>query len=105
MTKHTIRELDRGQLDIMWDFMKLNPRSSCIKDDVRLLREALEAIRQAMVQKTGGERSNDPAGYVDDLGTYINSVVISDLWLHIHGALNVLEDNLPERLEEENEKV
>lgn len=58
-------------------------------------------IRQAIVQKTGGQRENEPAEYINigDLGTYINLVVVSALWLHINGGLDVLEKNLPENQE------
>lgn len=44
MAKHSLKELDRGQLDMMWNFMKLNPHNICIKDDVRILRQNLEVI-------------------------------------------------------------
>lgn len=53
------------------------------------------------MQKTGGQRENEPAEYINigDLGTYINLVVVSALWLHINGGLDVLEKNLPENQE------
>lgn len=49
--KYTTKELDNGQLEMMWNFLKLNPRNVCIKSDVRDLKNSLETIRQALIQK------------------------------------------------------
>lgn len=98
MAKHSITELDAGQLELMWNFLKLNPRNTCTKNDVRDLKQNLDKIRQAMIQKTSGQRSDDPTEYTDfnDLGTYINLAIVSALWLYTHGGLDILENVLGE---------
>lgn len=98
MAKHNLRELDEGQLEAMWDFLKLQRKNACTKEDVRILKEHLDIVRQAMVQKTAGQRDTDPDTYVDfvDVGTYINFVVIEVLQLRIHGGLDALEEILPD---------
>lgn len=99
MAKHSIKELDAGQLQAMWNFLKLQDRNTCVKDDVRILKEHLDIIRQAMVQKTSG-RSKDygEKNYIDfeDVGTYINFVVIDALQLYVCGGLDKLEEVLPD---------
>ena len=95
--KHNIGSLDKGQLDLMYSFMKLR-KGGALKSDVRTLKENLDAIRQAMVQMTGGEQSCSTADSIplSDIGTYINTAVVSALWLRTTGALDQLEDLLPE---------
>lgn len=99
--KHNLKELDEGQLHTMWSFLKLQRKNTCTKEDVRILKEHLDIIRQAMVQKTAGQRDTDPDTYVDfvDIGTYINFVVIDALQLRIYGGLDVLEEVLPSKKE------
>ena len=43
-----------------------------------------------MIQKTGGQRKDDPNEYVDmnDIGTHINCVVIEAMCLYLSGALD-----------------
>lgn len=96
--KHNLRDLDEGQLHMMWNFLKLQRKNTCTKEDVRILKEHIDIIRQAMVQKTAGQRDTDPDTYVDfaDIGTYINFVVIDALQLRIYGGLDVLEEVLPD---------
>ena len=103
--KHNLRELDEGQLDAMYSFLKLQRKNTCTKEDVRMLKEHLDIIRQAMVQKTAGQRDTDPDTYVDfvEIGTYINFVVIEALQLRIYGGLDVLEEVLPN--EERSERI
>lgn len=98
MAKHNLRELDNGQLQAMWNFLKLQRKNTCTKEDVRILKEHLDIVRQAMVQKTAGQRDTDLDTYVDfvDIGTYINFVVIEVLQLRIHGGLDALEEILPD---------
>lgn len=101
--KYTTRELDEGQLEIMWNFLKMNPRKDCIKSDVREMKSCLEIIRQALIQKTAGQRSGkQPAEYVnfEDVGTYINNVVVLALWMYVNGGLEKLEDILPEEVKQ-----
>ena len=89
-------KLDAGQLDIMWQFLQIQPKNTCTKYDVQKLKEYLDKIRQALIQKTAGQRKDDPKRYVDlaDLGTYINLVVLQSLTLYIYGGLDVLEQHL-----------
>lgn len=96
--KYTTKELDGGQLEMMWNFLKLNPRNVCIKSDVRDLKNSLETIRQALIQKSAGQRKDQPKEYVDfrDLGTYINNAIVAALWLYVNGGLDVLEEQLSE---------
>lgn len=96
--KYTTKELDGGQLEMMWNFLKLNPRNVCIKSDVRDLKNSLETIRQALIQKSAGQRKVQPKEYVDfrDLGTYINNAIVAALWLYVNGGLDVLEEQLSE---------
>lgn len=98
MAKHNVRELDAGQLETMWNFLKLQQRDTCTKEDVRQLKEHLDTIRQALVQKRSGRREGDPKNYVDfeDVGTYINFVIIDALQLYVHGGLDKLEEVLPD---------
>ena len=72
MAKHNLRELDQGQLQTMWNFLKLQRKNTCTKEDVRILKEHLDIIRQAMVQKTAGQRDTDPDTYLSE------NVVLSD---------------------------
>ena len=98
MAKHSIKELDAGQLQAMWNFLKLQDRNTCIKDDVRILKEHLDIIRQAMVQNTSGPRRDDPTNYVEfeEIGTYINFAIIDALQLYVCGGLDKLEEVLPD---------
>lgn len=98
MAKHNIKELDAGQLETMWNFLKLQQRDTCTKEDVRQLKEHLDTIRQALVQKRSGRREGDPKNYVDfeDVGTYINFVIVDALQLYVHGGFDKLEEVLPD---------
>lgn len=98
MAKHSVKELDAGQLQTMWNFLKLQDRNTCIKDDVRIFKAHLDIIRQALVQKKSGRRKGDPKNYVDfeDVGTYINFVVVDALQIYLTGGLDKLEEVLPD---------
>lgn len=91
-----LKNLDNGQLDMMWNFLKLSRKNTCTKQDVRLLKEYLDKIRQAMIQKTANQDGKKHKNYVDfeDLWTYINLVVIQSMELYIHGGLDILEEQL-----------
>lgn len=99
-TKRDIHALDSGQLDMMFSFLKLQNKPSNTPEDVRVLKEHLDRIRQALIQKTAGQRKGDPDTYIsyEDLQTYINLVVIDALSLYIYGGLDVLEEVLKERM-------
>lgn len=86
--KATVKNLDEGQLDLMWNFL----RAGMVKSNVPALIENCDLLRQAMIQKTAGQRSDDPAENVsfDDLGTIINSIVIEAMALRLSGDLDKL---------------
>ena len=56
----------------------------------RALRELCEWLRQAMIQKTAGQRKDDHKEVVDfnDLPTVINAIVIETMALYLSGGLN-----------------
>lgn len=89
MAKHNTRELDAGQLELMWQFLEFGAQ----KPNVTALKDLCGQLRQAMLQKTAGQRKDDPEEYVwfDDLGTIINSIVIETMCLYLSGELDKLE--------------
>lgn len=78
--------LDEGQFELMWNFLRMGYQK-CNKG---ALRENCEALRQAMIQKTAGQRNDDPGFYInfDDIGTIINNIVIETMALYLSGGLN-----------------
>ena len=97
MAKSTLQNLDSGQLDFMWQMLQLGGIEADDHDVDKLI-EYADKIRQALIQKTAGQRSNDPSGYVsfEDLGTYINLLVLEVLTLRVGGRLEMMykEDRL-----------
>lgn len=89
MAKPTVKRLDEGQLDMMWNFLRMGYQ----KPNIPALKENLGAIRQMMIQKTAGQDgySTDEAISFDDLQTHINCVVIEAMCLYLSGALDRLE--------------
>ena len=87
--KHTVANLDAGQLDAMWNMLRMGYQ----KSNIPALKEHLDLLRQAMIQKTAGQRDNDPKDYVsfDDAGTIINIIVIGAMCLYLSGDLDKLE--------------
>ena len=96
--KQNLKDLDTGQLDIMWSMLRLR-KGGATKSDVQALIGHLDAIRQAMVQMTGGEQAQSSSTDVpiSDVGTYINMAIVGALWLRVTGALDELEKLLPDR--------
>lgn len=92
MAKPTVKRLDEGQLDLMWSFLRIGNQ----KPNIPALKELCNQLRQAMIQKTGGQRADDPKEYVplDDLPTIINCIVIETMALHLSGALDKLGEVL-----------
>lgn len=88
-TKHTVKNLDAGQLDFMWQFLQMGHQ----KSDIPTLKEHLDLLRQAMIQKTAGQRRDDPKSYVplEDVGTIVNCIVIETMCLYLSGDLDKLE--------------
>ena len=97
MTKPTIQNLDAGQLDMMWSFLMMGNQEA----NIPALKENLDLLRQAMIQKTAGQRKDDPGHYVsfDDIGTICNIIVCEAMALYLSGDLDRLE-----KLIEKNEK-
>ena len=96
--KHDLENLDAGQLDFMWSMARLR-KGGATKNDVQALKGYLDAIRQAIVQKTGGEQVHSSSASVpfSDVGTYINMAIVGALWLRVTGALDDLEKILPDK--------
>ena len=90
MSKHDIKSLDFGQLDLMWNFLRMGYQ----KPNIPALKEHCDALRQAMIQKTGGCRENDPAYYTrrEEIGTLVNCIVIESMCLYLSGVLDQMED-------------
>lgn len=87
--KRTIQELDAGQLELMWSMLMMGKQ----KSNVPALKRFCDQLRQAMIQKTAGQRGDDPRNYVDfaDLGTIINNIVIEAMCLYLSGDLDKIE--------------
>ncbi len=96
--KHDLEDLDAGQLDFMWSMMRLR-KGGATKNDVQALKGYLNAIRQALIQETGGEQTQSSSASVpfSDVGTYINMAIVGSLWLIVTGALDELEKILPDK--------
>lgn len=94
MAKHNIKELDAGQLELMWNFLKFGEAKLELRD-IKDLEKNLNNIRQLMVQKTGGQPQYANASdlLIDDLGTYINFVVIAAMRIFLAGGLDVLREH------------
>lgn len=90
--KFSVAALDAGQLDMMWSCLMLGGfRAS--PADVQCMIESADAVRQMLIQKTGGHhRKTDPAYYVpaSEMGTHINLIVVSALALRVSGVLDRL---------------
>lgn len=88
-SKPTVKALDEGQLDLMWQFLQMGRQ----KSDIPALKEHLDQLRQAMIQKTAGQRRDDPKSYVplEDVGTIVNCIVIEAMCLYLSGDLDKLE--------------
>lgn len=89
MKEFSVRKLDEGQLDMMFNPLRMGYQ----KANIPVLKEHLDAIRQAMIQETGGNRENDPPYYTkhEDIGTHINCVVVEAMCLYLSGELDKLE--------------
>ena len=91
MPKHNLEELDKGQLDFMWNFL----RFKCGRQsNIPALKKHLDMLRQLMTQKTGGQAQYKKADDVsfEDFGTIINCIVIETMQLYLSGDLEKLEE-------------
>lgn len=89
MGKQTVQRLDEGQLDLMFNFLRMGFQNP----NIPALKEHCSQLRQAMIQKTGGNRKDDPDYYTkhEDIGTIINCIVIETMCLYLSGELDKLE--------------
>lgn len=88
--KHTVKELDAGQLDLMWQFLQMGYQ----KANITALEENCDLLRQAMIQKNAGQRSdNRNCVSFDDLGTIINCIVIETMCLYLSGKLDLIKED------------
>lgn len=91
MPKPTVENLDRGQLDLMFSFLKFGNG----KPNIAALKENLDALRQIMIQKTAGQEPyrkpyETPFG---DIGTIVNNIAIEAMQLYLSGGLDKLEND------------
>lgn len=91
MPKPTVENLDRGQLDLMFSFLKFGNG----KPNIAALKENLDALRQIMIQKTAGQKPyrkpyEIPFG---DIGTIVNNIAIEAMQLYLSGGLDKLEND------------
>jgi hypothetical protein len=91
MAKPTVKRLDEGQLDMMWNFLRFGYQE---KPHIPTLKQHLDAIRQMMIQKTAWQEgySTNEAISFDDLQTHVNCVAIEAMCLYLSGALDKLEE-------------
>ena len=91
MTKSQLntKNLDAGQFELMWSFLQMGS----MKANIPALKELCDQLRQAMIQKTAGQRDDDPDFYTkfEDIGTIINSIVVETMALYLSGELDKLE--------------
>ncbi len=91
MAKATVENLDKGQLGLMWNFLKMGSS----KPNIPALKEHLDALRQLMIQKTAGQEpySKSHEIPIEDLGTIINCIVIETMQIYLSGGLDKLENS------------
>ena len=93
--RRTIKELDAGQLGLMWQFLQ----AGMVKSNIPVLKENCNLLRQAMIQKDAGQEEYGAKGNVNfnDLGTIINCIVIEAMCLYLSGDLDKIESGQHER--------
>lgn len=91
MAKATVENLDKGQLGLMWNFLKMGSG----KPNIPVLKEHLDALRQLLIQKTGGEQSCSKEFEIpfEDADTIINCIVIETMQIYLSGGLDKLENS------------
>lgn len=74
--------------DTMWNFLMIGGQ----KSNIPALKEHLETLRNAMLQKTAGQRKDKPKDVdFDDIPTLCNCIVIEAMALYLSGDLDKLE--------------
>ena len=81
--KHDVTALDAGQLDMMWNFLRMGHQ----KPNIPALKELCNQLRQAMIQKDAGQRGTPGTVNFADLGTIVNGIVIEAMCLYLSGAV------------------
>lgn len=91
----SIKELDEGQLDLMWSFLRFRKNDKVSIHDIKGLENSLNAIRQMMIQKSAGQPEYGREFYEDfgDLGTRINIVVCTAMSIMLSGGLEILKEH------------
>lgn len=74
------------QLDMMWSFLMMGQQ----KANIPALKENCELLRQAMMQKTGGQQGKGGVDF-NDLETITNCIVIEAMCLYLSGELDKIE--------------
>lgn len=96
MSKWT-ENLDRGQLDLMWNFLKFMNDGVTVKE-VENIERLLDDLRTGMVQKSGGQPNNSGTkkDYInfEDVGTIINCIVVETMHIYLHGGFEKLKEVL-----------
>lgn len=87
--KQTVEALDMGQLDAMFNMLRMGYQ----KSNIPALKENCDLLRQAMIQNTAGQRKGDPPEYVkfEDVGTICNCIIVEAMCLYLSGDLDKLE--------------
>lgn len=87
----TKKALDEGQLETMWNFLRMGAQ----KPNVPALKELCTPLRQAMLQKTAGQRADKPNDVdFDDVPTIVNCIVIEAMCLYLSGWLDEKESGI-----------
>ena len=94
MSKHNIKELDMGQLEIMWQFLKFKGKGIS-PNDVDALQHNLDVLREFMIKKTGRPETICGTEYsMDDIGTVINIIVCTAMRIYLDGGLDIIREKL-----------
>lgn len=100
MANHSVKELDSGQLDYMWNFLRMGNG----KPNVRALKELCDQLRTLMIQKTAGQtRKNENDLPFSDIGTIVNCIAIETMQIYLSGGFDVLDKHYNENGGNNNE--
>lgn len=88
--KKTLADFDEGQFELMWNYLRMGHQ----KANIPALKELCDQLRQCLLQKTAGQRADDPDNYINfsDVGTIINCIAIEAMALYLSGELDKLEE-------------
>ena len=80
----TLEELDTGQLEMMWNFLRMGYQ----KPNIPALKDSCNMLRKLLIQKTAGQKDGIP---FEDIGTLVNCIVIEAMCLYLSGSLDKLD--------------